>query len=304
MFHKKKGVSAVRRSRKTYGTLNRSDPFVNLGPAGRNLFISRDKQMQHREARRLKIGMRIVLALLILAGGSAICMVILFGFAPWFRSEVTLDRGTSSAVSEVSSEIEEILEYDALGLPVYSEEICLKVISSSSPADEDDVPELTSVAGVSVDIHAADALRALMEAAEEDGLTLMLQEGYVSYTEQEKRFQEKVAQYQQEQGLSAVMANSAASAEEPKPGESDFQSGMTVRLAGSPDTFEDSRTYSWLKANMGKYGFVFRYPKYKEDYTGINADLTVIRYVGAASAEAMQQRSMCLEEYVAYLRKQ
>lgn len=297
-------MSAVRRSRKTYGTLNRSDPFVNLGPAGRNMFISRDKQMQHKEARRIKIGMRIVLALLILAGGAAVCMVILFGLAPWFRSEVTIDRGTSSAVSEVSSEVEEILDYDAMGLPIYSEEICLRVINSRYPAEEDDVPELTVISGISVDAHAADALRALMTAAEEDGLTLMLQEGYVSYTEQQKRFNEKVAQYQQEQGLSAVMANSAASAEEPKPGESDFQSGMTIRLAGSPDTFEDSRTYSWLKANMGKYGFIFRYPKYKDDYTGVSADLTVIRYVGAASAEAMQQRSMCLEEYISYLKRQ
>lgn len=293
----------MRRLRKTYGTLNRSDPFVNLGPAGRNLFISRDKQMQHKEARRIKIGMRVVLVLLILAGVCAVSMIVLFGLAPWFREEISIDRGTSEVSSEVVSEVE-IVEYDTLGLPIYKEEICLYVVNQRTPAEESAVPELTAVSGVFVDTHAAEALRALMTAAEKDGLTLMLKEGYVSYTEQEKRFNEKVEQFQQEQGLSAVMANSAAAAVEPKPGESDFQSGMTIRLAGSPDTFEDSRTYSWLKANMGKYGFVFRYPKYKEDYTGVSADLTVIRYVGAASAEAMQQRAMCLEEYISYLGSQ
>ena len=55
---------------------------------------------------------------------------------------------------------------------------------------------------------------------------------------------------------------------------------------------------------MGKYGFVFRYPADKEDATGHIADYTVLRYVGSVHAEAMQQRSMCLEEYISYLNSQ
>lgn len=295
----------MNRPTKKYGTLNRSKPFVHFGPVGRNIFVSQDKQQQYRDARRIRIGMRVVLVLLIIGICVAVGMIVLFGLAPWFRSEISLDRDVSSAVSEVeSSQVDEILEYDAYGLPVYSEKICLYVVNTNSPATEDDVPKLVDVGGVQVNAYAADALRALMAAAEEDGLTLMLQEGYVSYSEQRKRFDEKVDQLQNEQGLSAVMAHSAAIAEEPQPGESDFQSGMTIRLAASPETFAESRTYSWLKSNMGKYGFVFRYPLYKEDYTGVQSDLTVIRYVGGASAIAMQQRSMCLEEYISYLNSQ
>ena len=42
----------------------------------------------------------------------------------------------------------------------------------------------------------------------------------------------------------------------------------------------------------------------KDDYTGCSEDYTVIRYVGSDNATAMQQRSLCLEEYISYLNSQ
>lgn len=291
----------MRRRKNRYGTLKRTDNFLDMSPAGRNIFVSRDKQMQHREARRIRLWMKIVLALVIAGLCLTVGLFVLFYLAPWFRAEVTVDR--NAAPSELPSS-SEVLEYDDMGLPVYGEDVCLFVVNAETPAGEDFAPRLSDVSGVQVDARIAPALRALIGAAKEDGLSILPQEGYVSYADQKKRFEEKVEQLEKEQNLTAVMARAAAAKEEPQPGESDFQSGMTVRLAGSPETFEDSRTYSWLKANMGKYGFIFRFPKYTEDYTGVKADLTVIRYVGGASASAMQQRSMCLEEYLSYLDSQ
>ena len=109
-----------------------------------------------------------------------------------------------------------------------------------------------------------------------------------------------------EEGLTAVMARTEAQSLVPEAGESDFQTGMCLRLAvsGDAESFEKSKTYSWLRNNMGKYGFVFRYPADKEDYTGCTEDLTVIRYVGSGHATSMQQLSMCLEEYISYLSRQ
>ena len=46
---------------------------------------------------------------------------------------------------------------------------------------------------------------------------------------------------------------------------------------------------------------MFRYPEDKVDFTDLDTDLTVLRYVGSENAAAMQQRSMCLEEYINYL---
>lgn len=97
---------------------------------------------------------------------------------------------------------------------------------------------------------------------------------------QERLFEEKVQQLQNEEGLTTVMARTQARLEVPMAGESDMQSGMCLRVEADPETFGDSRTCSWLRNNMGKYGFVFRYPADKEDYTGCTEDLTVIRYGG------------------------
>ena len=107
-----------------------------------------------------------------------------------------------------------------------------------------------------------------------------------------------------EEGLTTVMANTQARLTVPMAGECDQQTGLCVQLEGDPETFPDSRTCSWLRSNMGKYGFVFRYPEDKEDYTGCTGNLTVLRYVGSENATAMAQRSLCLEEYITYLARQ
>ena len=281
--------------------LERTDHLLDLSVAGRNLFISRDKQMQSRQARRLKLWMRVVLTLVILIISGAGIALAAYYIVPWMRSEITIEP-SSSMDSPVSSDV--LPEYDSMGLPIYSEDVCLFVVNEKYPAEEDFVPELTSVNGAEVDTRIASALRLLVSAAKEDGLALTFKEGYVSYEEQAKRFQRVADKLANERGLTTVMAKTEAKSQEPQPGECDFQSGMCVRLDGDPETFEDSRTYSWLKANMGKYGFIFRYPAYKEDATGVDADPTVIRYVGSTCASAMQQRSLCLEEYISYLKSQ
>lgn len=279
--------------------MKRTDHRLDMSPAGWNLFVSRDKQAQNRAARRLKLGMRVVIVCVALGVVSLIGLMAAFYLVPWFQMEMT----SGAVASEVSQQVSSAppVEYDDMGLPIYKEEICLFVVNEDNPASEGFTPELTETGGVQVDVHAAEALRALTLAAKEEGLALVWKEGYVSYDAQQERYDAVVKRLREEKGLTAVMAKTEAKSQEPVPGESDFQSGMCLRLDGDPKTFEASRTYSWLKSNMGKYGFIFRYPEYKEDETGVQADPTVIRYVGGASAAAMQQRSMCLEEYLNYL---
>ncbi len=285
--------------------LKRTDHRLDLSVAGRNLFISRDKQAQSRSARRIKVWMRVVLTLVILFGSVAAALFAVSYLGPWLQSEMSVGTGSSVSASSLPSTVTSTIpEYDSMGLPVYSEEVCLFLVNKENPVKKSFTPELSEVNGIQVDSRITGALRLLSTAAKEDGLALVFTEGYISYEEQEKRFNAIADKLMKEEGLTTVMAKSEAEAIEPQPGKSDFQSGMCVRLEGDPKTFEDSRTYSWLKANMGKYGFIFRYPQYKEDATGLEANPTVIRYVGSASAAAMQQRSLCLEEYISYLDSQ
>ena len=141
-------------------------------------------------------------------------------------------------------------------------------------------------------------------AAKEEDLILIFTDGYVSYEEQGMRFASCVEELQKQEDLTTIMAKTEARRTIPIAGESDFQTGLCLRLAADKETFEQSRTYIWLKNNMGKFGFVFRYPSGKTDFTGVLADLSVLRYVGGENASAMQQRSMCLEEYISYLDSQ
>lgn len=291
-----------------YDVLKRSDNRLDLGPAGRSLFVSQEKEAQNRSARRVRAWMRLVLILMLI--GLAVVAAILFAayFIPWFHSEITLDdpAASSDVSGPVSSLAEEevLVQLDELGLPIYSDEICLFVIDPFSPAPEDWQVTLESAEGVQVDARIAPAISALSAAAREAGLALTFTEGYVSEDEQRARFEREVQRLMKEENLTVVMARAQAAATVPEPGESDFETGLCLRLAGDAATFPESRTCSWLKANMGKYGFTFRYPEGKEEATGVTGDLRVIRYVGAQNAAAMQQRSMCLEEYITYLDSQ
>lgn len=288
--------------RKKREFLRRTDHLLDMSPAGRNLFISRDKQAQNRAARRLKLWMQVVIVLVVLAVAVAVGLVAALSLVPWFRSEISLGTDGSQTSSLMSAA--SLPEYDSMGLPVYSDDVALFVVNGDHPTWKGFSPKLEEAEGVQVDARIADAVRLMASAAREDGLALVFTQGYVTYEKQEERFEAKVKELMEKQGLTMVMAKTEAKSQEPAPGESDFQSGLCLRLDGDPATFQESKTYSWLKTNMGKYGFVFRYPEYKEDYTGRKADPTVIRYVGKKHADAMQQRGMCLEEYLDYLGRQ
>lgn len=289
------------RKKKNY--LSYTDRRLDLGPAGRNLFVSHEKQMQDRAARRVKVYMRIVMALGILTVLVAAGFFVFAYLVPYFHSEFSIsgESSTSSAGSmvEISTPV-----YDDLGLPVYDDSLNLYVVSHESPAGAEDVPEITEENGIRFDSRITPALHALQEAAKAEGLALVFTKGYVSYKEQEELYNQEVERLEREEGLSVVMARRQAAETVPEPGECDDQSGLCLTLQGDAETFPDSQTYQWLNVNMGKYGFVFRYPEYKESYTNHIADLTVIRYVGAESAEAMRRLSMSLEEYISYLKSQ
>lgn len=285
--------------------LKRSDHRLDLGPAGYNLFVSRDKQQEERSARRLRAWMRAVIGLVI-AGGLVVAGLFVWSYlVPYFHQELQIGAASGLESEPASSEVSALPVYDEMGLPVYGDEVNLFVINPEEPAQEDFAPQLGAAAGVQVDSRIVAAVELMAAAAKEDGLALTFTEGYVSYQEQGERFEEKVDQLMEE-GLTAVMARTEAQSLVPEAGESDFQTGMCLRLSVSGDleSFEKSKTYSWLRNNMGKYGFIFRYPEGKESYTGCTADPSVIRYVGSAAAAAMQQRSMCLEEYIDYLASQ
>lgn len=290
----KGGGKVARRRQKQYRIGNASRGELGLGR--RSMFVSQEKQAQHQAARKLRIWSRVVAAVLITAAALITGFFLWFFMVPYFQQEII----TSVQPAGSDESVEPVPDYDDLGLPIYDNSVSLFVINSANPNSEY-VPKLAQVENIQVDSRISDALRQLVAAAKEDDLLIFFADGYVSYEEQGERFEKTAQQKMNDENLTAVMAKTTAQAETPMAGESDFQTGLCVRLAGDKETFERSKIYSWLKANMGRYGFVFRYPEGKTNYTNVDPDPTVLRYVGSGNATAMQQRSMCLEEYISYI---
>ena len=59
----------------------------------------------------------------------------------------------------------------------------------------------------------------------------------------------------------------------------------------------------WLMEHCWEYGFILRYPKDKEAITEINYEPWHLRYVGKEAAAYIMDNGLCLEEYLAQVKK-
>ena len=62
---------------------------------------------------------------------------------------------------------------------------------------------------------------------------------------------------------------------------------------------ENTELYQWLSAHCHEYGFIVRYPKDKEEVTGIIYEPWHFRYVGVEAATYIMENGLCLEEFIA-----
>ena len=87
-----------------------------------------------------------------------------------------------------------------------------------------------------------------------------------------------------------------------RPGFSEHQLGYSLDVStleyGLTNYFEESNEYKWLISNAHKYGFILRYPKGKEYYTGYNFEPWHFRYVGESLATFIYKNNLTLEEYI------
>lgn len=94
------------------------------------------------------------------------------------------------------------------------------------------------------------------------------------------------------------------------PGHSEHQTGFAIDLAeNKPDIdficpdFPSGGICGKFRERAPLYGFVERYPKGRENITGIGWEPWHFRYVGFPHASIMQQRGLTLEEYHAFLKE-
>lgn len=93
------------------------------------------------------------------------------------------------------------------------------------------------------------------------------------------------------------------------PGHSEHETGLAIDLGLKQDVIDFIRPefpYEGIcqrfRQLAPKYGFIERYPKGKEEVTGIGQEPWHFRYVGMPHAEIMTEKGMVLEEYIEFLR--
>lgn len=94
-----------------------------------------------------------------------------------------------------------------------------------------------------------------------------------------------------------------------RPGHSEHHTGLAIDLGERrevidfvcPD-FPDSGLCGRFARMAARYGFILRYPPGKEAVTGIAWEPWHFRFVGVPHALIMEERGLCLEEYLELLR--
>lgn len=131
------------------------------------------------------------------------------------------------------------------------------------------------------------AFSAMQEAAAKDGLKLEICSGFRTYERQQKLYND----YCFRDGQKAADLYSA------RPGHSEHQSGLAIDInTTSNEAFLRTPESAWLANHSWEYGFIIRYPKDKESYTGYSYEASHIRYVGSDYAKMIHETGLCLEE--------
>ncbi len=201
---------------------------------------------------------------------------------------------------------DEVLIYDENEKPVeasFEEDWKLILVNKQNMVPEDYSFELGTIRGsIQADVRILDALSQMIDAAKKDGVTLTVCSGCRDYNRQTVLFDKKIRNYMG-RGMSYFDAYSIASQAVTIPGKSEHQIGLALDIISNNysslnEGFADTAAGKWLAANSDTYGFILRYPKGKENITGIEYEPWHFRYVGQEAAKAITEQGITLEEYV------
>lgn len=179
----------------------------------------------------------------------------------------------------------------------------LVLVNKDYPLDKEYVPELTEVGdGKSVDSRIAEDTKAMLKAAEEADLRLFVVSGYRSYDDQYQVYQESMDE-RINGGMGSLEAYEDTKLSVAVPGYSEHATGLALDICDADyieldDSQADTEEAKWLAENCQKYGFILRYPKGKEDVTGIVYEPWHFRYVGKEAAAEIMKKGITLEEYL------
>jgi len=204
----------------------------------------------------------------------------------------------------------------------------LLLVNPQNPVSAADAPtDLTDLTATRKDgratqqmrLYAAKAMEAMFAEADalghlnmSTGYMLSVTSAYRSYSYQDYLFNLYVDQEMAANpSLSRAQAEAIVEKYSCRAGTSEHQSGLCADLHNQvsanedyPEIFANTPEGKWITENCWKFGFVLRFPPHKTEITGISYESWHFRYVGRYHAYLMNEKDMCLEEYVEYLAQQ
>ena len=178
----------------------------------------------------------------------------------------------------------------------------LVLINKQHSIPEDYTFTLGTIKGsMQCDERIIDDLLDMLQAAEEDGVDLMICSPYRDLEYQKMLFNRKIERYMNK-GMSYMEAYQLSSQAVTVPGASEHQIGLALDIVCSTymsldEGFGDTEAGKWLAENSCRFGFILRYPKGKEYITGIEYEPWHFRYVGVKAAEVITKQCITLEEF-------
>lgn len=216
------------------------------------------------------------------------------------------DAKPESTKAETEAEgAEAVTELDAVAENMF--DWYLLLVNRSHPLTKEYRPETRSIGnGIKVDVRIYEPLRAMLNAGNSQGCSLLVCSGYRSYERQVELYEEDVAKYQR-RGYSYERACELTEETLLPPGTSEHQAGLAVDIVATTrqvldSDFENTTEGKWLASHAHEYGFILRYPKDKAEITKINYEPWHFRYVGVEAATEIHELGCCLEEYIEILK--
>ena len=256
---------------------------------------SRRQLTSYRRRRRSPIPVLIFLAALVMLA------VVLFQV---FRSRGEAESLPSPSV--IPSPVPSTPAPSDVPSPVPLEEapwyLMLANLDHPLPADWE-IETVTISNGLEVDQRIISALDDMLDDCRAAGLSPLVCSAYRTVQRQTELFEEKIDVLMAD-GLSYDEAYAAAATVVAIPGTSEHNLGLAVDICALDyqildDAQADTPEQQWLMEHCAEYGFILRYPKGKEDMTGIIWEPWHYRYVGVEAAQDISQSGLCLEEYLA-----
>lgn len=154
------------------------------------------------------------------------------------------------------------------------------------------------------DSRAIERLEAMLDGAEAAGYEVYVRTAYRPYKSQATIFYGRATVISENQGIEYAEAEQMARKFVAYPGTSEHQLGLCADIMDSAQTPLDAEQAArlplllWLQEHCAEYGFIYRYPKEKQDITGWYEPWH-FRYVGEDAARYMADKNLCLEEFYA-----